>query len=106
MQARRETHREKETFLEHLHGRSDVERKCLYAEHRAYLGGERATDTDFGPLHDQAAATSIRVRTPIQLEDLCKPPMGKDAAYVAASKRLGKRVMALLLKRRRQERRR
>ncbi|OWZ03172.1 M96 mating-specific protein [Phytophthora megakarya] len=65
MQARRETRHEMEAFLERLHGRSEQERKRLKAENKDYLGGERATDADFGPLHDEAAATPIRVKAVI-----------------------------------------
>ncbi|KAG3231538.1 hypothetical protein PI124_g23366 [Phytophthora idaei] len=93
MAARRETRRERDAFMARLEGRSLGERQRLSMEHRAYLNGERDADADFGPEESHletatsaAGTTSLSSTTeprPLAHPPSPRPPLGKDACYLA-----------------------
>ncbi|KAG2825142.1 hypothetical protein PC118_g9548 [Phytophthora cactorum] len=76
-----------------LEGRSLGERQRLSMEHRAYLNGERDADADFGPEESHletatsaAGTTSLSSTTeprPLARPPSPRPPLGKDACYLA-----------------------
>ncbi|KAE9107612.1 hypothetical protein PF010_g12213 [Phytophthora fragariae] len=81
----RETRRAYQRFVERLEGRSSEERQRLTREHAAYLAGERETDVGLdGDATPAPASASTRPagRPPLM------PPIGKDASYLRAQRRL------------------
>ncbi|ETP27919.1 hypothetical protein F442_22796, partial [Phytophthora nicotianae P10297] len=79
MVARHETRADRQAFLSRLNNvQSDEDRVRLSREHKQFLNGERSTDADF----------ATAPQTPRLARVLRPPPMGKDAAYMLANKRL------------------
>ncbi|RAW21571.1 hypothetical protein PC110_g21986 [Phytophthora cactorum] len=109
MAAHRETRRERDAFMARLEGRSLGERQRLSMEHRAYMNGERDADGDFGPEESHletatsaAGTTSLSSTTeprPLARPPSPRPPLGKDACYLArkASEAMKKRAAPLRL---------
>ncbi|KAG6613013.1 M96 mating-specific protein family [Phytophthora cinnamomi] len=94
MAARRETRSDHEAFLVLLQGRSAAERQRLMVEYRVYLNGERDKGADFGQsiqtagtAAHTAVASAARPATALRPRLVPAPPRGKNACYLAKSKR-------------------